>query len=418
MKKTQFILGLILLAIIIFGGAMLKTSALYFRLVIGTFLGYALTRSFMGFAGSANRSFRAGSTKLMRILMLLFIIASVFTLALFVFKDPTKLKLSIYPINMGLIVGGIMFGIGMSFCSCCASGTLTDLVTALPRGIATFIFFIAGVYVAFPLQKTATWVTKSWFTSEIGAKTRGGVFIPDLFKWDGLDGYLGALIFTSLIALFVVYLSYRYEQRRIKEGTFNAIPIEVKQSQYEPINIKEFKLCSEDSYYRFFVKPWSMQTGAVMIALGIFLILAIGGKGWGVTSAFGIWFGKILVFFGVPIEQVAAYSHRSIESFAKPFFEHSGSVQNLGILLGTLLYILLSSTVKENCTEELKVSFKDIVIFAIGGFIMGFGTRLGNGCNAGALVTPIAQFSLSGWVYLFIVTFGGYIGHNIRKRVL
>jgi len=65
----------------------------------------------------------------------------------------------------------------------------------------------------------------------------------------------------------------------------------------------------------------------------------------------------------------------------------------------------------------LKISPKDAIIFAIGGFIMGIGTRFGNGCNAGALYTPISHFSLSGWVYLVVVTSGGIIGNWILKRV-
>ena len=48
---------------------------------------------------------------------------------------------------------------------------------------------------------------------------------------------------------------------------------------------------------------------------------------------------------------------------------------------------------------------------------MSIGTRFGNGCNAGALYTPISHFSLSGWVYLVVVTSGGIIGNWILKRV-
>ena len=46
---------------------------------------------------------------------------------------------------------------------------------------------------------------------------------------------------------------------------------------------------------------------------------------------------------------------------------------------------------------------------------MGFGTRLSNGCNVGALYTPIVEFSLSGWVYLVVVVLGGFIGNYILE---
>ncbi len=47
---------------------------------------------------------------------------------------------------------------------------------------------------------------------------------------------------------------------------------------------------------------------------------------------------------------------------------------------------------------------------------MGFGTRLANGCNVGALYTPIANFSLSGWVFFAVLVIGGILGNKVAKR--
>ena len=46
---------------------------------------------------------------------------------------------------------------------------------------------------------------------------------------------------------------------------------------------------------------------------------------------------------------------------------------------------------------------------------MGFGTRLANGCNVGALYTPIANFSLSGWIFLIVMVIGGVMGNKFSK---
>jgi len=117
----------------------------------------------------------------------------------FLFKaDPASYDLWINPINFGLILGAILFGFGMSFSSCCASGVLTDLITGLPRAFITLIFFGLGVFLGFPIQNTVGWVKNSWFSTPVGEKLAGGVFLPDLFKWDGLEGYLGALVLMSL----------------------------------------------------------------------------------------------------------------------------------------------------------------------------------------------------------------------------
>ncbi len=48
---------------------------------------------------------------------------------------------------------------------------------------------------------------------------------------------------------------------------------------------------------------------------------------------------------------------------------------------------------------------------------MGFGTRLSNGCNVGALYTPIANFSLSGWIFLIVMVTGGVVGNIVAKKV-
>lgn len=48
---------------------------------------------------------------------------------------------------------------------------------------------------------------------------------------------------------------------------------------------------------------------------------------------------------------------------------------------------------------------------------MGFGTRMSNGCNVGALYTPIANFSLSGWIFFIFIVVGGIMGNMVAKKV-
>lgn len=65
--------------------------------------------------------------------------------------------------------------------------------------------------------------------------------------------------------------------------------------------------------------------------------------------------------------------------------------------------------------SEMHLSKRELVLFALGGLAMGFGTRLANGCNVGALYTPIAQFSLSGWIFLIFMVVGGIVGNKFAK---
>nr|WP_243281512.1 YeeE/YedE family protein [Clostridium sp. D53t1_180928_C8] len=394
------------------GKISLDNSMLFFRLIIGLGLGYALTRSFFGFAGGVNRSYRAGSTKLMRTLMILFVGTAIVNVCFLFGQDVTQYDLWVNPINLGLILGGLIFGFGMAFSSCCASGVLTDVVTGLPRALITLVFFGLGVFVGFPIQGSASWINKSWLSTETFAN---GVYLPDLFKWDGVDGYLGAIIVTAILGGIVIWIAKKYEDKRRSENTYSGVDTEILQEKTFEDN-EEFKLFSKKTYEILFVRPWTLGIGAVVIG-GIFtLLMGVTKAGWGASTPYGFWFGRLLVMLGVSPEKLAEFSGKSVEMFTAPFFSNGMNVQNTGIILGTLIALLLAGSFTKTFKAGLAISFKEAIIYIVGGFAMGFGTRLSNGCNVGALYTPIANFSLSGWIFLVFLVLGGILGNIVFKK--
>lgn len=418
MKKGERILGfIVILAVLFLGKNLLKTDMLFFRLLIGCGFGYALTRSYMGFAGSVNRAYKTGSTKLMRTLMFMFFITCLVSIAFFFKQDPTSYGLWINPINLGLIIGGLLFGFGMSFSSCCASGVLTDLVTGLPRAFTTLIFFGMGVFLGFPVQNTASWVKKSWISSPVGEKFAGGVFLPDLFKWDGLEGYLGAILLTALFCGIVVLISLRYENSRKQNKTYIGVASEKMQDEMAITLDDTYSLQSDTLYERFFAKPWTMTQGAVVITILFTLLMGVTKSGWGASTPYGIWFGKFLMLFGVSPDSLAAFAKMKPDAYIQPFFQNAVSVQNFGIVVGTCIYLLTAGIFKKTFFEEFSITFREFLLYALGGLCMGFGTRLSNGCNVGALYTPIANFSLSGWIFLAVMVVGGIAGNKLARRL-
>lgn len=424
-KKERYLAAALAIAILLFGKFYLGGGMLFFRLLIGAGLGYTLSRAYMGFAGSVNRAYNTGSTKLMRTLMFMFFITALLSVAVLYGNDASKFDLWVNPINFGLIAGGVLFGFGMVFSSCCASGVLTDLVEAFPRAFITLIFFCTGVFIGFPLQHTSGWILNSWVTTETGKKIGyNGVYLPDLFKNDGLDGYLGALIVTGILCIIVVLISYAYEKKRKKAGTFSPYMSEnyqiaeaKKELEASSDKEKHISLFSEDGYQRIFVKPWSMKVGAMVIA-GIFVMLmGVTKAGWGASTPYGLWFGKALMVFGVSPQAIENFTHMPADPFVMPFFQHPINVQNFGIILGALLYMLCCGQLGNSIKASFNIRLKQVIFFAIGGLSMGFGTRLSNGCNVGALYTPIANFSLSGWVFLVFLVGGGIIGNKVAKAV-
>jgi hypothetical protein len=418
MKKNQPIIGwLLLFGLLIGGSIVLQSSVLYFRLIVGLGLGYTLARAYTGFAGSVNRAFRFGSTKIMRNMMLMFVLTSLTTAAFLVFaKDITTFNLWINPINFGLLAGGLLFGFGMSFSSCCASGVMADMVSDIPRAFLTLVFFGLGVFMGFPLQNTQAWIKESWFTSVTGAKFSGGVFLPDFFQWDGLNGYLGALLVTLSLVLLISYLSYLYEQQRIRQNNYKSVPSELKQVN-QTTTATQTKMTSAALYDVLFCKPWTLQQGAVGLAVLFTVLMAATQAGWGASGPYGIWFGKLLLLLGVSPESIAGFTHMSARAFTAPFLSNEITVQNLGIILGALFFVLTAGLFKNSLGNFKTLKIKQGLIYCAGGFLMGFGTRLSNGCNVGALFTPIAQFSLSGWIFFIVLVGGGILGNMFIKKI-
>lgn len=414
-KKTEYILGFILIIVLLVGGRfILDSTALYFRLIIGLALGYTLTRSFFGFAGSVNRAYKTGSTKLMRVLMWMFAGSAVLTAGVLMGGNAADFDLWVNPINWGLLAGGILFGFGMTFSVCCASGVLTDIITGFFRAFITLIFFGLGVFLGFPLQATQSWVSDSWISTETFAT---GVFFPDLFKWDGLGGYLGAIVLTLILAGIVVYISKKIEDSYKKKGKYTGVDSEIMQVKPAPEEKVPFVLFSQDTYDRIFVKAWSLRTGATVIT-GIFvLLMTVTKAGWGASTPYGQWFGKLLMLFGVSPESLSGFSGKPVQFYTDSLLSNGVNIQNFGIIFGTLVALLLSGSAASTIRQGFKITFLDGVLYAFGGFFMGFGTRLANGCNVGALYTPIANFSLSGWIFLVVMVVGGILGNIVAKKV-
>jgi len=399
---TQAIIGFTLLLILLISSYTQLPFNLFLRLFIGLGFGYALSRASMGFAGSVNRLSRIGSAQLAIALMWMFLLTAIFSS--FLLYDNTELySLNIYPINAGLIIGGLLFGFGMALSSCCATGSLTDLAGGFSRASTTIFFFSIGVFLGFNTQGTASLVRKSWLSSETGELSKGGVFFPDLFLFDGLNGYLGAIILTALLSYAITVLAKKYEK---KLGL---------------IDISEKKRETPSKFFTYetiFIKPWSMKISTVIISLLFIALLEVSGKGWSATSPFGVWFAKLLMLGGASAESISEFTTRPTAFFTQSLLEYGTSLQNFGIIIGTVLALLLAGTFNQKFLAGLKITKKAFFIYAFGGFIMGFGTRMSNGCNVGALYTPISEFSLSGWIYLIFVVVGGFAGNAFIKRYI
>lgn len=386
----------IVLVILILGFTGVFTKMVFIKTLIGMGFGYALVRGDFGFAGLSNRACRTGSTKLIRYLMLLFVISAIIVGG-FIAAGVEGLALWVRPISWGMVFGGILFGIGMAFSSCCATGVLQDMPSGFSRAMITLLFFGIGVFLGFPIMKS-DFAQKSLFTDG----TNNGVSFAEWFKGDGTNGAVGAIILTIVLAVLVTILSLWYEKKVSKN--FPNKPVEV-------VDTKEYT-----TYEKLFVKKWSGTTTVFVIAILFGLLYIVSKAGWGASTVYGQWFGRLLHFFGVSYDSLAEFTKQSVSSFNVPLYESAGQMQDMGIIFGAFVALLLANNFTGTFVNGLKIKPLEIVLFAFGGLLMGFGTRLSLGCNVGALYTPIADFSLSGWIYFFFLFGGGYLGNFIRKH--
>ncbi len=414
-NKTEFVIaGILLAAALILGATLLPSSLLFSRLITGLGIGYVLARGYFGFAGSANLAFRRGSTKLMRALMLLVILASF--VSLFYSAVPAsdvnpdfvmKYNLFVHPVTMGTIIGGFMFGVGMAFASGCASGLLTDLTLEFPKAVLGIIFFGIGFLLSMPFGAKMPWINTSLIKSSADTN---GVWFPDLFKFDGLNGFLGALILNIILAAIVIKLSYVYEAKRKAKGTYTPVDTEVEAEQA----VGQLLDTNLSFYQRFFARPWTLWESAIGMAIMYAAVLGLTKGAWGVSGAFPFWVAKLANLFGVSAEAIGNYTGNA-KLVAPGIFQHQMSLQGFAIAIGAFIALLSMGRLFASFKAGLKIKGKQAIFAIIGGLLMGLSIGFGKGCNAGALFSPIVSFSLSGWIFLVFMVCGAYVGNRIMN---
>ncbi|MBF7096225.1 YeeE/YedE family protein [Alkalibacter sp. M17DMB] len=390
----QPIIAFIVLAILgayaVYAGSIDVNLAVF--LLTGLAAGYILTRSRYGFAGCTKRLYILGEGSLNKALLIMFALILIVNTGLHFGADFTGAKIpgisSVHFFHIGTILGGFIFGIGMTMAGGCASGTLADLGEGAGRAAIALIFFIFG---SIPGAMARYAIDKSAI-GKIGAK----IYLPDYL------GYPGTLA-LSLIALVLLYRVVRkYEDMRKKEGTYTP-------TVYEPDELplsedKPFKLFSYETYHKFFMERWSFVTGGILLAFLFIFILITTGHSWGVTGGFTNWGVAFLQMLGVEFTSPALAG--SVATANKGVLNDPLGLRNFGIIVGAAIAMLLAGRFK----FDLDFKLKDIIIYAIGGTFMGFGARLAGGCNIGAMLSGIGNFSLSGWIFTAALMCGGITG--------
>lgn len=408
MRKRYFqpAWGAILFTLLIIFGVYLNSNKLGLYLFAGMILGYTLTRSRYGFAGGIKRIYLRGEGSLSKALIVLLAVTSIIFFGIqlkavmdggvadYLASENDKIvpgTQNVYFISLATIIGGIIFGIGMMLAGGCGSGTLSDFGEGQGRALIAFIFFVIG-------SGPGYFALKKFENTSIG-KIGGRVYLPEYL------GHWGALFFTIVLLIVLYIFVLKYENMRKKEGTYKD-PLGDYEYFEKPIivDIKEKKkFFSYENYHKFFVERWSFMTGSLILAFGAVFVLLTTNKPWGVsTPLLSLNVAIVKNFVDLPTEIFGKY----IDIANNGLLNDGGTIRNIGLCFGSLLAFLMAGRFKIN----FKFSVKDALFFALGGFMLGFGARFGQGCNVGAMYSAICSFSLSGWVFLLSMSIGGIIG--------
>lgn len=277
------------------------------------------------------------------------------------------------PLGPSVALGAFLFGVGMQLGGGCASGTLFAAGGGSVRMFVTLAFFVVGSVVG--VAHLPWWQTLPALPAVSLVKSLG---------WP-------VALALNLAAFAVLYAGVRALELR-RHGAVQPIS--------GPFGAR-----------RLLAGPWPVVAGAVALALGNFATLWLAGRPWGITSAFGLWGGKIALAAGGDLSGWGGWSAPAMQgALARPLLSDITSVMDFGIMLGALLAAGLAG----RFAPVRRVPWRHLAGSAVGGMLLGYGARLAYGCNIGAFFSGIASGSLHGWLWIAAALAGCAVGIRLR----
>lgn len=339
---------------------------------VGVLLGASLFHASFGFASGYRRLFVPGDGRgvLAQVLLLLLL-----TLLFAPILLSGAAKGAVAPVALQAAIGATLFGVGMQLGSGCACGTLYAIGGGSGLMLFTLLSFSAGSFLA-------TLTPGPWRA------------LPRLEPVSLLErwGWQGALV--QLAVLGVLALGLWLRQRPREAPLASAAP-------------KQFSL------WALLRGPWSLESGALALALLSGLTLLLAERPWGVTWGFTLWAAKLAQLLGWDPSSSALWQQdRFATALRAGLFDDITSVMNLGIVLGAAA----AAAAAGRLSFRSPPSAAAVGASLLGGLLMGYGAWLSFGCNVGAYLAGIASTSLHGWLWIVFAMLGTALGVRLRPR--
>ncbi len=372
---VYFILTAFIVLAGLIGVAVSPRQALLFA--IGGLLGMTLYHASFGFTGGWRRLVVERRGRAMRVQMGMIGITAIAFIPLLAMGSfgGQPLAGAFAPVGVSVLVGALMFGLGMQLGGGCGSGTLFTVGGGSSRMLVTLVFFILGALIG--TAHLPWWLAlPSLPQISLGAKL--GVPLAILVTLAGL----------ALVAALTVFVEKR------AHGALEKVKPSAKPLQERLVS-----------------GPWPLVGAALLLAGLNLATLLIAGHTWSVTFGFGLWGAKIAQAAGVPVESWAFWTWPGpAKALNSSILADVTSVMDFGIMLGAALAAGLAG----KFAPKAKIPLGSLLAAAIGGVLMGYGARLSFGCNIGALFSGIASGSLHGWLWFAAAFAGSFAGIALR----
>jgi uncharacterized protein len=267
---------------------------------------------------------------------------------------------AIAPLGPSLLIGAFVFGIGMQLANGCGSGTLYTVGGGSGRMLFALLFFVIG-------------------------SVFGSLSLPSALALGGIDPVLASDYLGPWGGLAATLVSIA-----LAAGLIVAI------AKRRGANFKPSR---------------NYVIGGIAIGLLSIAVFVAGGHPWSVTFGFTVWGAKIASALGFDFSHAAFWQWPGPKhALAESILSDTSSLTDFGMLFGAMAAAAASKPFAATAWPPLK----SLLAACIGGLLMGWGARLGFGCNIGAFVGGVASGSLHGWVWFAAVLPGCLIGIRLR----
>lgn len=451
-RRGVFNAALILLALLVASGIYLRVDGRFVYLLVYAWfgVGYGLLLQYGRFcmASAIRDLFAVGVPRMavgVLIAVMLYAVISAFV------QQAGFNAFHAHPLGWHVVIGGLVFGLGMVLSGGCASsslyktgeGNLGSVLVLFAISFSQAWVVSAGgwldKFVPASWQATAAAtdmpaelsITQGWFDQFTAGYLwpLSGTTAADWLELPAtLSGYLfgNAVLVAILPSLLILLLLYRFNYRRIYQREHPAPGFSLRhevrgiwsmftQSRNTALaglglgvlaGLQMLVTGELREHYEIF--NFGELLAQMGFTSGLSLQDSVFDPGyWYITTQEAQWGGWLLERLGVDMRDNIFFGLEN--GLPNPLLNAPG-MMSIGIILGAAVLAHLSGEFKWKWPNA-----ETAILALAGGALMGVGSRIGMGCNIGAFFATVTNGDVSGWVFLAGMTLGGYVAVRLVK---